>query len=119
MTRTAVLAELERRAAALLDLEPPTVVRKHTLPPSGDIHDYLSIAPYWWPNPDTADGLPWVQRDGHTNPRSRDIPDKHGWYALLDLGWVLGHPPRELAPPAHPQTPTPCLPALFLDPPTL
>jgi Alginate lyase len=69
MTRALALAELERRAVALLELEPPTVVRKQTLPPSGDIHDYLSMAPYWWPNPDTPDGLPWVQRDGDVNPR--------------------------------------------------
>src|SRR5260370_7410555 len=109
MTRTAVLAELERRAAALLDLEPPTVVRKHTLPPSGDIHDYLSIAPYWWPNPDTADGLPWVQHDGHTNPRSRDIPGKHRWNALLDLVSLPRHAPPDFIPPDSPPNPPPPL----------
>ncbi len=118
MTRAAVLAELERRAAVLLDLEPPTVVRKHTLPPSGDIHDYLSIAPYWWPNPDTADGLPWVQRDGHINPRSRDIPDKRGWYMLLDLVWVLGHAHRELGRPEFAEKAATCLRVWFLEPAT-
>jgi hypothetical protein len=40
------------------------------VPPSGDKHDYLSYARYWWPNPETADGLPYVRRDGQTN---RDI----------------------------------------------
>ncbi len=39
--------------------------------PSGDIHDYISVAPYWWPNPDTPDGLPWVGRDGYVNPDTR------------------------------------------------
>ena len=118
MTRAAVLAELERRAAVLLDLEPPAVVRKHTLPPSGDIHDYLSIAPYWWPNPDTADGLPWMQRDGHINPRSRDIPDKRGWYMLLDLVWVLGHAHRELGRPEFAEKAATCLRVWFLEPAT-
>ncbi|MDO5417691.1 MAG: alginate lyase family protein [Lachnospiraceae bacterium] len=34
----------------------------------GGIHDYYSNGDYWWPNPDTPDGLPYVQRDGETNP---------------------------------------------------
>src|SRR5262249_40082658 len=31
-------------------------------------HDYMSLAPYWWPNPDTKDGLPYIHRDGERNP---------------------------------------------------
>lgn len=42
-------------------------LKKH-LPASGDPHDYHSLAPYWWPNPATADGLPWINRDGEVNP---------------------------------------------------
>lgn len=30
--------------------------------------DFLSMGDYWWPNPKTPDGLPYVQRDGQTNP---------------------------------------------------
>lgn len=30
--------------------------------------DFLSMGDYWWPNPKTADGLPYVSRDGQTNP---------------------------------------------------
>lgn len=30
--------------------------------PSGNPHDYTSMGPYWWPNPDTPDGLPYVLR---------------------------------------------------------
>lgn len=33
----------------------------------GGIHDYYSNADYWWPNPDTADGLPYIRKDGQTN----------------------------------------------------
>ena len=47
---------------------PFSVVDKAILPPSGDRHDYLSIGPYWWPNPDTADGRPYVRRDGQVIP---------------------------------------------------
>ncbi len=51
---------------------PPSVTNKEKLPPSGDKHDYMSIAPYFWPNPETKDGLPYVRHDGKVNPESRD-----------------------------------------------
>lgn len=54
-------------AEAALQRGPFTLVRKTRLPASGDVHDYFSAGPYWWPNPDTADGLPYVRRDGETN----------------------------------------------------
>lgn len=38
----------------------------------GTIHDYYSNGDYWWPNPDTADGLPYIRRDGQTNPGNFD-----------------------------------------------
>jgi hypothetical protein len=31
-------------------------------------HDYQSLAKYWWPNPDSSDGLPYRNRDGDVNP---------------------------------------------------
>lgn len=57
-----------RDADKLLDEPDPTVVDKGVTPPSGDKHDYISMGRYWWPNPDTKDGLPYVRRDGHSNP---------------------------------------------------
>lgn len=48
-----------------------TIVNKKILPPSGDVHDYISMAIYRWPNPDTKDGLPYIVRDGEINPESR------------------------------------------------
>lgn len=45
-----------------------TVMDKTLVPPSGDKHDYMSFGPYWWPNPETPDGLPYVRRDGLLNP---------------------------------------------------
>lgn len=57
-----------RDADKLLDEPDPTVVDKGMTPPSGDKHDYISMGRYWWPNPDTKDGLPYVRRDGHSNP---------------------------------------------------
>ena len=53
------------------------VVNKTQTPPSGDKHDYLSLAPYWWPNPSTKNGLPWLRKDGQINPKTMgDHTDK-------------------------------------------
>lgn len=35
---------------------------------AGSPHDYYSNGDYWWPNPDTDNGLPYIHRDGQTNP---------------------------------------------------
>ncbi len=34
----------------------------------GAPNDYVSQAPYWWPDPEKPDGLPYIRRDGKTNP---------------------------------------------------
>lgn len=45
---------------------------------SGNKHDYYSFPPYWWPNPDTQDGLPYIRKDGQTNPDANsDATDKN------------------------------------------
>ena len=51
---------------------PPSVTHKAKLPPSGDRHDYMSRAPYYWPDPAKENGLPYVRHDGKVNPESRD-----------------------------------------------
>lgn len=62
--RTAMLA----RADAALTRGPYTVVDKTQTPASGDKHDYMSMGPYWWPDPAQPNGLPYVRRDGRFNP---------------------------------------------------
>ncbi len=53
-----------------------SVMEKKNNPPSGDKHDYMSLAPYWWPDSSKADGLPYIRRDGVTNPEVKDYLDK-------------------------------------------
>lgn len=55
---------------------PVSVMEKKNIPPSGDKHDYMSLAPYHWPNPDTKDGLPYIRKDGQTNPEVKEYKDK-------------------------------------------
>lgn len=66
---------LLREAEQALQLVPPSVMDKETVPPSGNKHDYTSMSPYWWPNPDTEDGLPYIRKDGVVNPE-RNAFDK-------------------------------------------
>ncbi len=47
------------------------VTDKPRCPEGGTLHDFTSFGPYWWPNPDTPDGLPYVRHDGHVNPEAR------------------------------------------------
>lgn len=69
--------KLLRDAEKALALSPVSVMDKPMRPPSGDKHDYYSIGPYWWPNPATANGLPYIRRDGEVNPdRAHDDAPK-------------------------------------------
>ncbi|WP_016957744.1 alginate lyase family protein [Catenovulum agarivorans] len=67
--------ELIKLADKELNKAVDPVTNKTLLPASGDIHDYYSIGPYYWPNPDTDDGLPWVYRDGEYNSKTNNGPD--------------------------------------------
>ena len=61
-------AAMMARADAALTRGAYTVVDKSQTPASGDRHDYMSMGPYWWPDPARPDGLPYVRRDGQFNP---------------------------------------------------
>jgi len=44
------------------------VTEKSIVAPTGDKHDYVSMGPYWWPDPSKPDGLPYIRKDGQRNP---------------------------------------------------
>lgn len=54
-----------------LIMEPLSVTMSAPLIPNGNPNDYYSVGPYWWPNPSSADGLPWLKRDGERNYQFR------------------------------------------------
>lgn len=64
------LAVLRKKADPWLAQSPVAVTDKKVAAPSGNPHDYVSLARYWWPNPATANGLPYVRRDGEPNPEN-------------------------------------------------
>ena len=57
-----VLSALRQKADALLDAPFLSVVDRRLHAPSGNLHDYASMGPYWWPDPDTENGLPYILR---------------------------------------------------------
>jgi hypothetical protein len=77
------LQQLQRDADQAMTAGPFSVVNKDATPPSGDKHDYMSQAPYWWPNPDSPTGLPYVRRDGERNPEIYKNRNR------LDLGEMI------------------------------
>ena len=62
---------LRTEADEALKAGPFSVMDKPHTPPSGDKHDYMSLGPYWWPDPNKPDGLPYIRRDGRVNPETR------------------------------------------------
>ncbi|MEX2594831.1 MAG: alginate lyase family protein [Anditalea sp.] len=59
---------LLQKADEILEGEPYSVTYKEKIPEGATIHDYVSLAPYMWPDPTKEDGLPFIQKDGKRNP---------------------------------------------------
>ncbi|WP_298878682.1 alginate lyase family protein [uncultured Polaribacter sp.] len=64
--------KLLKEADTILEVPFFSVVHKTGVPPSGNKHDYMSIGPYWWPNPNSENGLPYIRKDGEINPETRN-----------------------------------------------
>ncbi|KAJ9606332.1 hypothetical protein H2200_009293 [Cladophialophora chaetospira] len=83
-----VLSRLVKQADRWLLEGPWSVTSKQQIPPSGDKHDYLSQAPYWWRS-DTPDGMPYIRRDGKVNPESLQCPDKTNKSKVFQSSYIL------------------------------
>jgi len=60
--------DLRKQADKALKAGPFSVMDKKDVPPSGDKHDYTSLAPYFWPDPAKPDGKPYIRKDGEVQP---------------------------------------------------
>ncbi len=78
------LTRLRKEADKAMLEGPFTVASKQRVPPSGDKHDYLTLAPYWWPDPKKPDGLPYIRRDGELNPESKRDTDNATLNAMVN-----------------------------------
>jgi len=68
-TYKAPYQKLIQEAQKMLDEPATSVMDKadNKVAVSGDKHDFISVGKYCWPNPNTPDGMPWIQRDGYIN----------------------------------------------------
>lgn len=64
-----------KNADSFLSAKPESVMDKVLTPISKSKHDYMSIGPYWWPDPSKPDGLPYIRKDGEKNPTIKKITD--------------------------------------------
>ncbi len=75
-TAVAAYRQLLQNADKALKYKPVSVMEKANLPPSGDKHDYMSLAPYFWPDSTRPGGMPYIRKDGQTNPEVKTYKDK-------------------------------------------
>src|ERR1035437_5142737 len=64
-----------RISKKLLKDEPYSIIQKSQVPPSGDKRDYMSLGPYWWPDPQAENGEPYIRKDGEHNPEADNFTD--------------------------------------------
>ncbi|HET6993425.1 MAG TPA: alginate lyase family protein, partial [Chitinophagaceae bacterium] len=71
-----IIAGLQKKADSLLSMKPLSVMDKEFMPVSGNKHDYMSQAPYFWYDSSKPNGLPYMRRDGVRNPEIYRITDR-------------------------------------------
>ena len=76
-----LVAQIVKDADKLLKKKISSVVDKENPAPSGDLHDYISCAPYYWPDPANPTG-PYIRRDGESN-KAVLTPDKKNLGSLI------------------------------------
>ncbi len=86
----AILDAVRAEADEAMKVGPYSVMDKEETPPSGDKHDYMSLTPYWWPNPATPNGLPYIRKDGETNPERYKIRDDSEFNKVQSAVHALG-----------------------------
>ncbi len=57
-----------RAADAALKLDPITITKYRAKLSQGGPNDFYSNADYFWPDPTKSNGLPYINRDGESNP---------------------------------------------------
>ncbi len=115
---TPAWAKLEGEAQKALSVPPSSVVSKEAMPPSGDKHDYMSQAPYFWPDPKSPNGWPYIRRDGERNPEINKITDHRSLDQLESSVETLALAFYFKGDEAYAAKATQLLRAFFLDPAT-
>jgi beta-galactosidase len=59
-----------KAASSALQQEPVTITSFPAKLSEGGLNDFYSNGDYWWPDPTKPNGLPYIRRDGETNPEN-------------------------------------------------
>jgi hypothetical protein len=83
-----------KAANLALTIEPITITSYRAKLSEGGPNDFYSNGDYWWPDPAKPDGLPYIQRDGESNPGNfvehrRCIADLRDAVAALGAAYRL------------------------------
>ncbi len=84
------LIQLLKEADLLLKIPAPSVLDQKKSPEGVDPHNYVTYAPYWWPNPNTKNGLPYVRKDGVINKKLRAQGDDIAFTKMANSVYLLG-----------------------------
>jgi len=71
-----LIDSLKKQADRFLKMKPVSVMGKQFTPVSGNKHDYMSQAPYFWYDSTKPNGLPYMRKDGVRNPEIYKITDR-------------------------------------------
>jgi len=86
---------LQKQADGYLKMKPVSVMDKQFIPVSGNKHDYMSQAPYFWYDSTKPNGLPYMRKDGVRNPEIYKITDRtylgnlENSTRTLSLAWYI------------------------------
>jgi hypothetical protein len=110
-------ARILKAADAALKLEPITITKFRAKLSQGGPNDFYSNGDYWWPDPTKTNGLPYLQRDGETNPDNFNA-HRLAVRELRDAVAALGAAYRLTGDDRYAAKAATLLRVFFLDPPT-
>ncbi|MEI9955599.1 MAG: alginate lyase family protein [Ferruginibacter sp.] len=86
------IKQLSKNADKILSQHFGSVMDKKVATPCGNMHEYLSMAKYFWPDPSKPDGKPYIRKDGEKNPANDLVSDDKNFDALISavntLSWA-------------------------------
>jgi hypothetical protein len=81
--------QLTKNADKLLDKHFGSVMDKKVLPPCGNMHEYMSMAAYYWYDSSKPNGKPFIRKDGQKNPANLEVSDDKNFNDIISSVHVL------------------------------
>lgn len=86
------IKQLAKQGDKILGQQFGSVMDKKFIPPCGNMHEYMSMARYYWPDPTKPDGKPYIKKDGQKNPANDLVSDDKNFddmvAAVNTLSWA-------------------------------